>query len=100
MEERSLVFEDFKDRLGSEFVVSDGDVPAISLTLDEAELLPERYARPGVRPPFSLVFLAPDPRLLPQRLYHLTHEGLGEITIFLVPIGKDGRGVSYQALFN
>lgn len=100
MEAQSLVFEDFKDRVGGAFVVADDDVPAISLTLEEAALLPERFARPGVRAPFSLIFLSPDPHVLAQRLYHLTHDAMGELTLFLVPIGKDGRGVSYQALFN
>jgi len=38
--------------------------------------------------------------VLPQRLYRLEHNGLGELDIFLVPIGKDEQGVSYQATFN
>ena len=53
-----------------------------------------------MRPPFSLVFLGKDPRVLPQRLYRLEHEELGTLTIFLVPVGKDAEGVLYQAVFN
>ena len=48
----------------------------------------------------ALIFLAADPRVLPQRLYRLEHEGLGAVTIFLVPIAKDAEGVRYQATFN
>ena len=98
--ERQLVFEDFADKLGEIFAVSEQDVPAIPLTLTEAEPLPARMAMPGVRPPFSLVFLGKDPRVLPQRLYRLEHGEMGVLTIFLVPIGKDAQGVSYQATFN
>jgi Domain of unknown function (DUF6916) len=98
--ERPLVFEDFADKLGEVFAVSEQDVPAIPLTLTEAEALPARHAPPGVRPPFSLVFLGKDPRVLPQRLYRLEHSEMGVLTIFLVPIGKDAQGVRYQATFN
>jgi hypothetical protein len=36
----------------------------------------------------------------PQKLYRLRHEELGKVTIFLVPIGRDASGVSYQAVFH
>ena len=96
---KPLVFEDFADKLGEVFTVGEDGFPAIPLTLTEAEPLPARMAPKGVRPPFSLVFLGKDPRVLPQRLYRLEHNGLGVVAIFLVPIGKDAEGVSYQATF-
>lgn len=99
MIDRALVFEDFADKVGDVFVIAEQDAPAILLKLAEAELLPNRL-KPGTRPPFSLVFLARDPPVLPQRLYRLAHKGLGEVTLFLVPVGKDAAGVSYQATFN
>jgi len=98
--EKPLVFEDFAGRVGEVFVVGEPNFPAIPLTLAEAELLPARMGPEGMRPPFSLVFLAKDPRVLPQRLYRLEHEEMGDVTIFLVPVGKDAEGVSYQAVFN
>ena len=98
--ERQLVFEDFTGRVGEVFVVGEAAFPAVPLTLIEAEPLPARMAPKGVRPPFSLVFLGKDPRVLPQRLYRLEHAEMGEVTIFLVPVGKDAEGVSYQAVFN
>jgi hypothetical protein len=75
-------------------------VPAIPLTLAQAALLPARRAMPGIRPPFSLTFLAKDPRVLPQRIYRIEHNGLGMLEIFLVPLAKDAQGVTYQATFN
>jgi len=97
---RNLVFEDFADKVEQVFVVSDDGVPAIPLTLAEVERLPAKRIPPGARPPFSLVFLARDPRVLPQRTYRLDHNDIGAMEIFLVPIGKDAQGVSYQAIFN
>ena len=100
MSNRQLVFEDFADKVEQIFVINDQAVPAIPLTLAEAELLPARGSKPGIRPPFSLTFLAKDPRVLPQRIYRLEHNGLGMLEIFLVPTAKDAQGVSYCATFN
>jgi hypothetical protein len=100
MSDKQLVFEDFADKVGHIFAISDQNAPAIPLSLAEAELLQTRSPKPGIRPPFSLLFLAKDPRVLPQRLYRLKHDELGVLDIFLVPVGKDAQGVSYQAMFN
>jgi hypothetical protein len=100
MTDKALVFEDFADKVGEVFPISEEGVPAIPLILQEAEALDPAVGLPGVRPPFSLVFVAKDPRVLPQRLYRLEHQELGELAIFLVPIGKDKDGVCYQAVFN
>jgi hypothetical protein len=100
MSAKPLVFEDFADKVEQVFVISDQDVPAIPLVLAQAELLTNRLAAPGIRPPFSLTFLAQDPRVLPQRLYRMEHDALGMLEIFLVPTAKDAQGVSYLATFN
>jgi hypothetical protein len=100
MTERQLAYEDFADKVGEVFPIGDTDVPNIPLTLAETELLKSQGLPPGARQPFSLTFLAKDPRVLPQRIYRLEHNGLGALDIFLVPIGKNADGVSYQATFN
>lgn len=100
MLERPLVFEDFADKVGQVFALRDEAESDIALTLQQAEPLDPAMGPSGVRPPFVLVFLAADPRVLPQRLYRLEHDQLGEVSIFLVPFGKDASGVSYQATFN
>lgn len=100
MSERNLVFEDFADKVEQIFVISDQNVPAIPLILAEAQLLSAKPAKPGIRPPFSLTFIAKDPRVLPQRIYRLEHNDLGQLEIFLVPAAKDAQGVTYCATFN
>ena len=97
---KALVFEDFQDRVGDVFAIDEDGVPPLALTLAEATPLPARYGGEGARPPFSLFFSGPLEHALSQRLYRLRNAALGEITIFLVPIGKDAQGFSYQALFN
>ena len=100
MSDHKLVFEDFADKVEQIFVISDQNVPAIPLTLAEAQLLPAKPTKPGIRPPFTLTFLAKDPRVLPQRIYRLEHNDLGPLEIFLVPAAKDAQGVTYCATFN
>lgn len=100
MVERQLVFEDFSDKIGGVFAISEQGLPAIPLILKEAEPLKPAMAPPGIRPPFSLLFLCKDPRVLSQRIYRIEHDELGVLAIFVVPIGRDAEGVSYQAIFN
>jgi hypothetical protein len=100
MADKLLIFEDFADKAGEVFLVNEEGVPAIPLTLQEAAPLDPAFAPRGVRPPFSLIFLARDPRVLPQRIYRMEHRDLGDVSIFLVPVAKDAGGVRYQALFN
>lgn len=99
MIDRPLVYEDFADKVGDDFVAVFDDGPSIAMSLAEAAPLASHGAK-LTRPPFSLVFVAAEPRVLPQRLYRLRHAALGDIDIFLVPVGKDERGICYQATFN
>lgn len=49
---------------------------------------------------FSLVFRGPLEAFLPQRLYRVGHDVLGEFDLFLVPIAQDAEGFQYEAVFN
>ena len=49
---------------------------------------------------FSLLFQGPDNAPVAQGTYKLEHDKLGALDIFLVPVGKDAKGVEYQAIFN
>jgi hypothetical protein len=93
-----LTLDKFSDKIGEAFRIDEADFPAIELTLAEATAL-RNFAK-AERGPFSLVFTSQGDFVLPQRLYALRHATLGLQSIFLVPIGRDGDTVSYQALFN
>ena len=49
---------------------------------------------------FSLLFRGPASSSLVQHIYHLKHEVLGEMDLFLVPLSNTPEGVTYQAVFN
>jgi hypothetical protein len=56
-------------------------------------------AGPARRQPFSLVFRAHTRLRLPQGTYPLTHDKLGRLDIFLVPVGQDADGLLLEAIF-
>ena len=49
---------------------------------------------------FALLFRGPQDKFLQQSTYQLHHERLGELEIFLVPVGRDQQGFQYEAVFN
>jgi hypothetical protein len=93
-----LTYELFSNKVGQIWVIDEADAPPIELTLTEVEPL-KNYAKLK-REPFSLYFTTTGDFVLPQRLYGLRHGTLGAMTIFLVPIGRQGETTTYQAVFN
>jgi hypothetical protein len=49
---------------------------------------------------FSLIFRSGTQAHVPQAIYTLRHPALGEMDVFLVPIGPDDVGMRYEAIFN
>jgi hypothetical protein len=61
----------------------------------------ERWLESIDRVPFSLVFVAPGGELVPQGTFTVRADGLGELTMFLVPLGpRRGQGMTYEAVFS
>jgi hypothetical protein len=69
----------------------------LSLTLSRCDESP--HARPD-HPAFSLLFHAPGAGHLPQQIFTLEHPELGELDLFLVPLGPDGDRMQYEAVVN
>jgi hypothetical protein len=92
----------FAPHVGEPFSVAFDD-RAVTLELVEASPASDRLAenarRAGLREPFSLQFRGPGDPFLRQRIYRLEHDALGALDIFLVPIGADGDGFRYEAVF-
>jgi hypothetical protein len=61
---------------------------------------PEAWKQQVGRMPFSLLFHADAADAMPQQTFTLRHERLGELEVFLVPIGPDERGMRYEAVFS
>ena len=92
-----LTIESFAPHVGTSFRLHTGN-RTIELRLTRAAKVMESEAARLNRTPFSLSFLAPV--LLPQQIYRLTHDGFDEpLDIFLVPIARDARGFTYEAVF-
>ena len=93
-----MTVADFTPHVGTAFIASAPDGAAIELVLGEASLSTPGAA-PNARKPFSLVFEGPFEPMLEQAIHHLGHAALGELDLFLVPIGADADRVRYQAVF-
>lgn len=95
-----MTLDHFFPHIGSIFTAHlDGNL-LFPLTLLEASALPLREFPGRVRDPFQLRFCGDESILLNQLTHRLKHETLGDIEVFLVPIGKEDGKVIYQAIFN
>jgi uncharacterized protein DUF6916 len=94
----NFTIDTFVDRIGERFLLLLDSGETLELELAEAT---EVGAAPeaGQRAPFSVVFLGPTDPVLPQRIYGFEHDELGAFEIFVVPIGRDASGTSYEATF-
>jgi hypothetical protein len=68
------------------------------LQLSEARPLGSRPE--SIREPFALTFVGPAKLRLPQQIYKMRNPTLGEMEIFLVPIGADQTSSAFEAVFN
>lgn len=94
----SLTSDDFEPRLNEAFQASLSDRQVV-LTLARVDVMDERYSRPGARFAFSLTFHGPIEPLLPQGTYSINNETLGELALFIVPLGPGEEGLRYEVVF-
>ena len=98
-----LTYADFATHVGEQFVVMpNGEAAGLPMLLAEATENTElggRGPEGQERLQFSLVFRGPVEPALPQGTFRVSHEELGDLELFLVPIGRDDGGVRYEAAF-
>lgn len=97
-----FTYDDFADRVGEQFRLRLPDAAILPLVLSEAEAgLEDSGPSPGgaTRRQFSLVFRGPADPQLSQGTWELEHDLMGELALFLVPLGPDADGPRYQAVF-
>lgn len=95
--------EHFAPLVGSSFTVALADGGTLALTLHSATRLEPRMRQAGGRrEPFDLRFHSHGAVYLSQCTCLMTHDVLGALEIFIVPIGRlsDGSGFIHQAIFN
>jgi len=96
----SLTHDRFAACLDQPFVAAIGEEKTIELLLFEVKRRGGSDPARDRREPFSLLFRGPLAPVLPQQIYPLGNETLGEVALFLVPIGPDADGMVYEAVFN
>jgi hypothetical protein len=94
-----LTEQEFSKHLNSKFDVKRDD-QQLQLELFEVKVYrPHEHEQPGMER-FSAYFSGPSDHLLPQGVYSLSHEQMGDFDLFLVPLAADQRGCRYEAVFN
>jgi hypothetical protein len=95
-----FTIERFEGRVGAIFHVIGDDVPPLELELASVTGVSlHDPASDRSRIPFSVVFHGPLDPVLPQRIYRLRDDELGDLDIFIVPIGPEGEAMQYEAIF-
>jgi hypothetical protein len=96
---KQLLKDDWERYLNENFQLNPDplDVAPLQLTLASVSGYGQRQG--GHREAYSLLFLGPPQPVLPQRIYRLSHDGLGELDIFLVPVGPHENEMGYEAVF-
>ena len=95
----TLTEEEFSKHRGTKFRVK-LDAQEIELDLAEVKGYPADTNEQGGMERFSVFFTGPRDAFLPQNLYPLEHEHMGEFELFLVPISANNQGFRYEAVFN
>ncbi|MDT7542411.1 MAG: hypothetical protein QOE33_2315 [Acidobacteriota bacterium] len=92
----NMTRESFAENLNTKFslLVESGEPLEIEL-VEASEAM-----RVGASERFSIIFRGAGNFFLQQGSYHLEHERLGALDIFIVPIAREQDGFRYEAVFN
>lgn len=85
----------FTEQVSSTFEVMDGSSPFELKLIKVVE-----HSKTENNEAFSVFFLGPADRFMPQGTRTLSHAQFGEMDIFLVPVTKMNSGFEYEAVFN
>lgn len=53
----------------------------------------------GEHETFSVLFRGDSNTVLAQQIYRIKHDTLGDMELFIVPVGPDEEGMCYEAVF-
>lgn len=100
-----LTIDDFEKRIGETFQVTPQDGEPFELELRRADASPygeqegEEAQKARERKPFSVEFHSRRNEHVPQQIFAVKHDDMGEFDLFLVPLGPDAEGHRYEAVF-
>ena len=98
----TLTEKEFSQHINTKFRLDVERVEPIELELVEVKSYDnkDRPGESGGMERFSVFFRGPVDAFLQQATYSLSHEKMGSFDIFLVPLGREEKGYSYEAVFN
>jgi hypothetical protein len=91
----ALTYQDFNKYLNTPFGVNVDEKSDFRLELVEVKFL-RKAQMENQRDQFSLLFKGHSQQYLPQKIYQLNHEEMGDLSLFLVPVGKESQSSSSQ----
>ena len=87
---------DFEDLLNKNVVLK---INGETLTAKVKEVNVSQRHGDAQREPFSVLLVTASEHNHGQAIYSMQHDALGEIDLFLVPLGPKSGGMSYEAVF-
>jgi hypothetical protein len=94
---KDISHQNFESILGEAIQLEAGE-SCFQAKVDSVKLLRQN---PGQqRQPFSVELLADIADNNVQQVYKLSHPALGELSLFVVPLGPEKGGMLYQVVFN
>jgi hypothetical protein len=94
-----LTIENFEPLTGSSFWAEFPNGAKVELRLVRVARVMESELARLKRQAFSLYFVGPKSFQLKQQIYHVVHDALEPMDIFLVPIGETPQTYEYEAVF-
>ena len=91
-------FDDFNGCINQPFTL-ELDNASVPLTLVSVDRL-GNSASVDDREVFSVIFRGDKDPVLQQQIYRISNDTLGEMDLFIVPIGPDDQGMRYEAVFS
>ncbi len=73
---------------------------ASACELELIEVRPIRNPSPREAPPFALILRGPRNSPLQHGIYRVQHPARGPLDLFMVALGPDPHGFSYEIIFN
>lgn len=94
----TLTVADFEPHLNTAFQIHYGQGETLGVTLVEAKT--RGTGLPDQRHGFALLLQSTINNYLQQGIYHITHEALEPMELFIVPVGPNQTGMRYEIIFN
>ncbi len=93
----TVSLDTFAPLQGAGFTLKSEDL-AVELNLHVVRKLGHKREE-SLRDPFSLIFKGPQGLRLPQGIYGMTCDSLGEIELFITQIADGAQGSEFEAVF-